>query len=195
VDAEGAQVDRLWTAPGVVEVADTVPAMTPTRMTSIVLSTCLMTALAIGLAPAASAAELTVTDPARDNAGRGLDIVSAVVDNDDYVLTGTVSVSADRDGTLIVGLKAHDRGLVRVVSKHHEAGRSRSLLIDNDGRVTCDGLTVRWNAKARSATFSVPSTCLWDGNYGAVRPWFLTEGLDSGSDVDFATTDDFVARG
>lgn len=169
--------------------------MTSTRATSITLSICISLGLAIGLAPAASAAELTVTDPARDNDGQGLDIVSGVIENDDYALSGTVSFRADRDGTLIVGLKAHDRGLVRVVSKHREGGSSRSLLIDNDGRVTCDGLVVRWNAKAGSARFSVPSTCLWQGNYGAVRPWFLTEGLDSGSDVDFATTTEFVPRG
>lgn len=169
--------------------------MTTTRVTSIVLSTCIAFGLAIGLAPAASAAELTVTDPSRDNTANGLDIVSGVLENGDNTLSGTVSFRTDRDGALIVGLKAHDRGLIRVVSKHREGGGSRSVLIDNDGRVNCDGLVVRWNAKAGSARFSVPSTCLWKGNYGAVRPWFLTEGLDSGSDIDVATTQDFVARG
>lgn len=169
--------------------------MTTTRVTSILLSTCIACGLAIGLAPAASAADLTVTDPSRDNAAKGLDIVSGVIENDDYRLSGTVSFRSDRDGTLVVGLKAHDRGLVRVVSKHREGGGARSLLIDNDGRVTCDGLVVRWNAMAGSVRFSVPSTCLWNGNYGALRPWFLTEGLDSGSDIDVATTEEFVARG
>jgi hypothetical protein len=122
-------------------------------------------------------------------------MISAVLQNTDYTVSGTVSFRADRDGTLVVGLKAHNRGLVRVVSKHHEGGGARSVLIDNDGRITCDGLVVRWNTRAGSARFSVPSTCLWAGNYGAVRPWLLVERLDSGSDVDVATTTEFVPRG
>ena len=169
--------------------------MTTTRVTSIVLFTCMALGLTLALTLPASAAELTLTDPARDNAGPGLDIVSAVLHNTDYTVSGTVSFRADRDGTLIVGLKARDRGLVRVVSKHREGGGARSVLLDNDGRLTCDGLVVRWNTGAMSAKFSVPSACLWDGNYGAVRPWILTEDLDSGSDVDLATTTEFVPRG
>jgi len=169
--------------------------MTPTRVTSSVLSASLALSLTLAFAPPASAAELIVTDSARDNAGPGLDIINAVLENTDYTVSGTVSFRADRDGTLVVGLKAHNRGLLRVVSKHHQGGSARSVLINNDGRVTCDGLAVRWNTSTGSARFSVPSTCLWDGNYGAVRPWFLIERLDSGNDVDVATTTEFVPRG
>jgi hypothetical protein len=32
----------------------------------------------------------------------------------------------------------------------------------------------------------LPSKCLLDGDYGAVRSWFLTEEYGGGSDVDFA---------
>lgn len=169
--------------------------MTPTRTTSTALSICISIGLAIGLAPAASAAELTVTDPARDNAAAGLDFVSAVLQNNDYTVTGSVSFRADRAGTLIVGLKASDRGLVRLVSRHRAGGGSRSFLIDADGRLVCDGMTVSWNNRSATASFSIPSTCLWEGNYGAVRPWFLTEGLDSGADVDIARTSTFIPRG
>ena len=169
--------------------------MTTRRIAAIVLSLPLALGLVASLAPAASAAELTVTDPARDNAGAGLDLISAVLQNNDYTVTGTVGFRADRDGTLIVGLKARDRGLVRVVSRHQAGGGSRSFLVDADGRLVCDGLTVSWNIRSSSASFSVPSLCLWEGNYGSVRPWFLTEGLNSGADVDFATTTTFVPRG
>jgi hypothetical protein len=169
--------------------------MTTPRVTSIALSTCIALGMAVCLAPAASAAELTVTDPARDNAVAGLDLISSVLQNNDYTVAGTVSFRADRDGTLIVGLKARDRGLVRVVSRHQAGGGSRSFLLDADGRIVCDGLAVSWHNRSAVASFSVPSTCLWEGNYGAVRPWFLTEGLDSGVDVDFSTTTTFVPRG
>jgi hypothetical protein len=159
------------------------------------LTACLAFGLTLSLAPAASAAELTVTDPARDNQAPGLDIVSAVLQNTDYTVSGTVSFRADRDGTLIVGLKARDRGVLRVVSRHRADGGGRNVLLDRNGRIACDGLVVNWSNASASATFKVPSTCLWQGNYGAVRPWFLTEGLDSGSDVDFAETTEFVPRG
>ena len=66
------------------------------------------------------------------------------------------------------------------------------MLLDRNGRIACDGLVVNWNNASASATYKVPSTCLWQGNYGAVRPWFLTEGLNSGSDIDLATSTEFV---
>lgn len=169
--------------------------MTLRRIASIVLSVPLALGLMAFLAPAASAAELTVTDPARDNALPGLDIVSAVLQNNDYSVAGTVGFRADRDGTLIVGLKARDRGLLRLVSKHKAGGGGRSFLVDNDGRLVCDALTVSWHNRSASVSFNVPSTCLWEANYGGVRPWFLTEGLDSGGDVDVARTSTFVPRG
>ncbi|MCZ3387954.1 MAG: hypothetical protein LH645_02255 [Actinomycetia bacterium] len=169
--------------------------MTPTRVISVALSACFTFGLTLSLAPAASAAELTVTDPARDNDGQGLDIVSGMLDNTDYTLTGTVGFRADRDGTLIVGLKARERAIVRLVSRHRADGGGRNVLLDRRGRIACEGLVVNWNGASATATFGIPSTCLWQGNYGAVRPWFLTERLDSGTDVDFATTKEFVARG
>lgn len=169
--------------------------MTPTRVTSVVLSACLSLGLALSLAPVASAAELTVTDPARDNSSPGLDIVSGVLSNTDYTVSGTVSFRSDRDGTLVVGLKARERVLLRLVSRHRADGGSRNVLLDPNGRISCRGLVVNWNNATATAAFKVPSTCLWQGNYGAVRPWFLTEGLDSGNDVDFAETTQFVPRG
>ena len=71
-----------------------------------------------------------------------------MLQNNDYTVAGTVSFRADRDGTLIVGLKARDRGLVRVVSRHQAGGGSRSFLLDADGRIVCDGLAVSWHNRS-----------------------------------------------
>jgi hypothetical protein len=161
------------------------------------LSLAVPLALGIGaaLAPAALAAELTITDPTQDTNRGGLDIVSGVLNNGDYVMSGTVSFRKDVDGTVIVGLKARDKGLMRVVSRHQAGGSSNARLLDRNGRIACDGLVVQWNYPDASMTFSLPSTCVWKGNYGAVRPWYLTEGLRSAADVDIARSKTFVARG
>jgi hypothetical protein len=165
-----------------------------TRRAAIALTIAL--GLGLALAPAASASEVTVTDPARDNAGPGLDIVGATLDNADYVLTAEVNMRVDRSGTVIVGLKARQRPLVRIISRHDVDGRDRTFLMDKEGaRVRCDGVTSAWNTEQPGVSVSVPSTCLWQGNYGAVLPWFLTEGLDSGADVDFSTTSVWTPRG
>ncbi len=58
---------------------------------TIALSVGLTLGLSLALAPAASAAELTVADPARDNQLPGLDIVGATLDNADYALTVEVN--------------------------------------------------------------------------------------------------------
>ncbi len=55
--------------------------MRPTRVISLLASVSLSAGLILSLAPAASAAELATTDPSGDNAGPGLDIVGAAVDN------------------------------------------------------------------------------------------------------------------
>ena len=146
-------------------------------------------------APVAYAAETTLKDPSGDNAGPGLDLLSANIQNDDYTMTISVDYRVHRSGTTIVGLKARDRGVLRVVNQHDTGGPDRTLLLDKDGRIACDGLLAVWNGNRAQLTLSVPSTCLWQGNYGAVRPWVLTEGLNSGSDIDFLTTDGWIARG
>jgi hypothetical protein len=165
------------------------------RALTIALSVGLTLGMSLALAPAASAAELTVADPARDNQLPGLDIVGATLDNADYALTVEVNMRVHRSGSTIVGLKARQRQLLRIVNKHDADGGDRTFMLDNDGRIRCDGLAAAWNTEQPSVTFSVPSTCLWQGNYGAVLPWFLTEGFESGSDVDFATTKQWTPRG
>jgi hypothetical protein len=148
----------------------------------------------LGASPA-HAAGLTITDPSGDNSRPGLDIVSAVVDNADYTVTIDINFKAHRSGTTVVGIRARGRGTIRIANLHDADGRDRTVLLDNTGRIACRGLSSEWHEKSAALTLSVPSSCLWQGNYGSVRPWLLTEGLKSGSDVDYAATDQWTPRG
>lgn len=166
---------------------------TPARILSLSVAGVLSLGLTLGLVPAAQAAEETLTDVANDQSRPGLDIVGATVDNGDYAVTVTMNFRADRNGYAVVGLKARDRGLLRVALRHEVDGADRDFLLDADGRVRCAGLTSTW--AATTATLTVPSTCLWRGNYGAVRaPWLLTEALGH-ADVDVAGPTHWIARG
>ena len=134
----------------------------------------------------ASASELAVTDPAGDTLSPGLDLTGATLNNADYWLATTVNFASLRAGDVIVGLKARDQSLVRLVSRRWADRSSRSFVIDSGGdRVACRGLSVRWREDAASVSFHVPSRCLWGGSYGEVKAWFLTEGPRHGSDSDY----------
>ena len=147
------------------------------------------------VAPAAQAAEHSLTDAARDTQRVGLDIVKAELSNADYEVAVDVDYRVHRSGTTVVGLRARDRGLIRVVNQHDLGGPDRTLLLSKTGRISCDGLEAQWNAAEARVQLSIPSGCLWQGNYGAVRPWVLSETLDSGADVDLVSTDAWIARG
>jgi hypothetical protein len=137
-------------------------------------------------ASSASAATVVVNDPSGDAEGRGLDITGADLDNGDYALSTTVNFVSSRAGTVVVGLKARDRSLVRLVIRHRADGSSRSYLIDaRNEPISCDGFAWAWRQARASVSFVVPSTCLWVGNYGAVKAWYLTERREGG-DVDYA---------
>ena len=146
-------------------------------------------------ASGAHAAELVALDPVHDTERSGLDIVSATIDNADYSVAVDVSFARHRSGNTIVGLQARGRSLVRLVNSHGAHGRDRSMLLDADGRVACSGLTSAWQVRAARLSFAVPSTCLWQGNYGALRSWVLTEPRHSGEDIDFLPQSTWVARG
>jgi hypothetical protein len=166
---------------------------TPARILSLSVAGALSVGLILGVAPAAQAAEETLTDLANDHSRPGLDIVGAVVTNDDHAVTVTMNFRADRNGYAVVGLKARDRGLLRIVGRHEVDGADRDFLLDADGRVRCAGLTSTW--AATTVTLTVPSPCLWRGSYGAVRaPWLLTE-APGHADVDVAGPTHWIARG
>jgi hypothetical protein len=165
----------------------------PARILSLSVVGALSVGLTLGLVPAAHAATETLTDVANDQLRPGLDIIGVVVANGDYAVTVTMNFRTDRNGYAVVGLKARDRGLLRVVGRHDADGADRDFLLDADGRVRCAGLTSSWGAG--TVTLTVPSTCLWRGSYGAVRaPWLLTEGQGH-ADVDVAGPTHWIARG
>ena len=150
--------------------------------------------IAVG-AQTAQAATLTFTDPSGDTSRAGLDLVSATLDNADYTASIDINFKAHKSGTTVVGLRARGRGTLRIANLHNADGRDRTFLLNNSGRIACDGLSANWREKSAALHIEVPSSCLWQGNYGAIRPWLLTEGLKSGSDVDYAATDAWTPRG
>ena len=167
-----------------------------TRRILAALSAAGIAGLILLASPAAHAAEFELTDAVRDNEGPGLDIVAAGVANGDYRMNITLDYRVNRSGMTIVGLKARDRAGIRVVDKHHADGGGKTFLLSaSDEVIRCGGLSTDWDADDAELNVSIPSTCLWSGNYGAVRPWFLTEAIGAGSDVDFLTTKQFIARG
>ncbi|MFL6182586.1 MAG: hypothetical protein ACJ73J_09775 [Actinomycetes bacterium] len=143
----------------------------------------------------AHAAALTFTDPSGDTSRPGLDLINATLDNGDYTVTIDINFKAHKSGTTVVGLRARERGTLRIANLHDADGRDRTLLLNSSGRIACDGLSAQWRDKRAALRLEVPSGCLWQGNYGAIRPWLLTEGLKSGSDVDYAATDTWTPRG
>jgi hypothetical protein len=73
------------------------------------------------------------------------------------------------------------------VSIHRRQGADRVFLVGNSGEETeCAGLRSTWDREAAEVRIRVPSACLLDGDYGAVRSWFLIEEVGGGGDVDYA---------
>jgi hypothetical protein len=167
------------------------------------LATAGAVALGAVAAPVALAADVTVIDASGDTMSRGLDITGATLDNADYALSTTVNFRTERAGEVIVGLKAREQRVIRLVSIHKADGGGRDFLIDSQNEViACRGLEVTWDDDPATVSFEVPSRCLWRGKYGAVKAWYLTEGARGGGDVDYAPEEkgdlrytDWVARG
>jgi hypothetical protein len=175
----------------------------PSTIAAVGLALAVLTAPLVLVTGPASAAQLTVTDPAGDTLSLGLDLTGATLNNADYRLATTVNVTSVRAGVVVVGLKARDQSLVRLVSRRWADGSSRSFAIDAHGsRIHCRGLSVGWRDEAASVTFDVPSRCLWGGSYGEVKAWYLTESARDGEDSDYLPAkrgsivfSDWVARG
>ena len=151
--------------------------------------------LVLGLAPmSAYGATITLDDPQGDAGGaRRLDVTSVrVANNDDRVVVRVVFAS-DVPGDLIVSIDPRGARGLRLVAQKRAGqgggGRVSSQIVpyaftDMTSRispVTCDGYRLRWSGTVVRLT--MPSTCLHDGDYGAIRVAVLTE---NGSDSDFA---------
>ena len=158
-----------------------------------------MTAGVLAIASPALAAQVTISDPAGDSAGPGLDITSATIDNRDYAVVVTASFVEDHKGTVIVAVDTRGRLPVRIISEHPRSGADKTYLLGRSRELPCDGLTSSWDRGAAEIRLRMPSRCLNDGNYGAIRSWVLTEPLGDGSDVDLAPDGaeltDWISRG
>src|SRR5688572_12831230 len=99
--------------------------MTPLRTFLVGAAVAAMTAMA---APAVALSE-TVTDPAGDAAGRGLDVTRVVVRNDDRRIVVRASFVAAVRGDLIVSIDPRGARGVRLVSEHRPAGTTRNSVL------------------------------------------------------------------
>jgi len=165
------------------------------------LSAVALLAATLALTPGSAMAQrATVTDPAGDAAGRGLDVTSVRVANKDHRIVTTVRFVKTRRGELIVFLdpRGPHRG-VTMVSRYRPQGTTRNFVLSNAGnddtpRVRCPGFTVAWRPARDLARMVLPSTCLRRGDYGAIRFAFLTE--RNAADVDFSSDwSPFIPRG
>jgi hypothetical protein len=149
-----------------------------------------VTALTAVAAPAVAQSE-TVTDPAGDASGRGLDLTDVTVRNQDRRIVVTADFVEAVRGDLIVSIDPRRARGVRLVSEHRPDGRTRNTVhpfafSDPAARraVRCRGFRVRWDLEAERARIVLPSRCLRGGDYGAVRFGALTERRSG--DVDLA---------
>jgi hypothetical protein len=141
-------------------------------------------AACLTVAAPAQAQSLRFTDPVGDTPGHGMDIVAATIRNGDRGVSTTVWFEQVMRGELIIGLRSHT-GTTTVVSQHRPQRTDRSFLV-TDEKSPCRGLRVDWDHAADKATVRVPSRCLDEGNYGALRAFVLTEDDRRSGDIDLA---------
>jgi hypothetical protein len=148
-----------------------------------------LTAAAAPAAPAVAMSE-TVTDPAGDAVGRGLDVTGVVVRNNDRRIVVRASFVDAVRGDLIVSIDPRGARGVRLVSEHRPNGTTRNSVLPyafSDGAgeraARCRGFRVTWDRSAETARMVLPSRCLRSGDYGAVRFAVLTESGSGDTDV------------
>ena len=151
--------------------------------------------LSLGVAAPVTAAVGPLDDPTGD-AGGGLDVVHSTLDNRDRSIRITVRFDEAERGDLIVSVDPRGARGVRLVSEYRPAGKTKNFVVAGaftdkrvGGVLKCAGFKVRWNADTDRARLTLPSTCLQDGDYGAVRFSVLTERA-SGGDADLAPDDE-----
>jgi hypothetical protein len=163
--------------------------------------------LSLAVTAPAYAAVGSIDDPVGDGSGNGLDVVRASLDNQDHAIVVRVRFDEAKRGDLIVSVDPRGAQGLRLISQYRPNGTTKNFIAQGaftntgggSGAVDCDGFRVRWNADLERARLLLPSTCLQDGDYGAVRFGVLTEGAAGGSDVDYAPGDGgssaWIARG
>lgn len=161
--------------------------------------------LALVAAPA-SAQSLTTPDPTDDTLGKGLDMTRIKVVNRDYAIVVKTTFVKSVRGEMIASIDPRKAHGLRLVSDYRPKGETKNFVVagaftDKGGGgdiVKCKGFRVRWSTEEPTVTMKLPSRCLRDGDYGAVRAAFLTEGPKV-SDVDYAPNEgestDWIPRG
>lgn len=156
----------------------------------------------LGLAPPVHAATGVVSDPVGDAGGpQRLDVTRATVHNKDRLVVARVNLAEDEKGDIIVSLDPRGDSGLRLVATKKADGSVREQILpgaftdrgDIDRPTPCRGLRVRWAEDV--ARLAMPSACLHDGDYGAVRFSVLTE---NGADSDIAPdrgTSGWIPRG
>ena len=142
------------------------------------------------LASPAVAQKASVSDPAGDATNRGLDFTRVTVDNRDDKIVVRARFVETRRGDLIVSVDPRGKHGLRLISEHRPGGETRNYVLPGAftdrgtgaSNAACPGFRVSWSAEKDLARMVLPSTCLQDGNYGAIRFQFLSE---RGSDSDF----------
>ena len=181
------------------------------RSFAVVLGTSLAAAV-LGAAPA-NAQQLTVSDPQGDSSS-GLDILGLTVRNADHAVVATLTVEdATRRGDVIISADPRSAGGVRMVAEfrptaHTDAYLVRKAFTDHHlghQKLPCPGLKFSQGTSPAGPTLvlRMPSTCLHDGDYGALRFGALVESPNGGGDGDWAPetrrgelgSSDWVARG
>ncbi|MDN4174175.1 hypothetical protein QWY28_14525 [Nocardioides sp. SOB77] len=162
--------------------------------------------LALAASPA-HAATLRLDDPEGDAGGaKRLDVVGVTIRNDDDRVVVRVAFAEERNGDLIVSIDPRGaRGLRLVAEKRGEPGGDGAIgqqvlpgaftdTTTGPSPVTCDSYRLTWAGDV--ARMVMPSDCLHDGDYGAIRVAVLTE---NGADSDYAPGEQgatrWIARG
>ncbi len=163
--------------------------------------------LAVAASPA-HAARIEIDDPKGDTpGGKRLDVVGVRIHNEDDRVVVRVAFAAERNGDLIVSIDPRGaRGLRLVAEKRGEPGGDGTVdqylvpgaftdTTTGPSPVTCTSYRLRWNGDV--ARMVMPSDCLHDGDYGAIRVAVLTE--NGAGDSDYAPGDRgatrWIARG
>jgi hypothetical protein len=145
----------------------------------------------------------TFSDPAGDGRkGVHLDFTAIRVANRSHVIVPTVSFVKASYGDLGVAIKERGRGSAGrvVVTSNHQPGGDTNRLHAASGVEHCKGFSVTWDEALNRARIHVPSRCVVQGHFGAIKVQAITE---IGSDADYAPKSpkgnwvwtDWVARG
>ncbi|GAA5143724.1 hypothetical protein GCM10023340_09820 [Nocardioides marinquilinus] len=141
-------------------------------------------------APAAQAETAWIDDPNADGmVGSSLDIGGVLVANNDDALNLRVRVREVTHGDLAVWVepkwssKPTGAPFYIFASRHRESGTYSERYYPRDEQ-PCRGLRFSWQRHKRTVSIRIPSSCIFGGNYDALRVRLITE-VD-GDDADVA---------